>query len=1148
MELLYNPQIHSIFASLGKMEGDKYMVSEECMAGLEEINSKLSLEDHTLRTYRRAIGFGQNLKKDILPILVNTKDPQILDCTIRLLVNLTIPIECLLSVDVMSRTEIGRHTIYELNRLLITSKEVFIDSKATKAVIDWMKVILENDHKLSTEQCESINNCLLLLRNILHIPENSIHQQQTQTSMQNQILWNLFTQSIDKLLIHLISSPQKSYWVVTIVQLIALIYKDQHVGTLQKLLNHWFEVGSHTDSSDDNESNTSPPKQSSGDSSLMLTSDPTSDSSDNGGGKIINMMDVQDVNSSDFTAIRVKPKPTISQNSVDSIDSLPTSEGSDATSHDIIMKSPESSISSSLKSQMLTHKSRNQQTNISTSNQKFCKRQKNSCKKQQSQQIPSSNHSELSDCGYGTQASQGDMQLEKKRESISTSSNDDDIPTQKPAHQKPPVTNQKQRFNAAQKQRNPNPTTTQEKKDARRKKLVKRSKSSIINMKGLIHHSPTDEDISNILKEFTVDFLLKGYGMLVQELHSKLLNDIQLSIDTSHFFWLVTYFLKFAAQLELDLEHISPVMSFDVISYLTFEGVSLCEQLELISRQQGSNMKPCLRKIHLVVTAIREFLQALETYKKSSHLSKEDREYINKLQIQISRTEDLRQMFVLLLRCYNPAVQSRQYLKDLIVTNHSLLLLLETVSVESTSFSMIEHMQQFGTIEIMRNYGILLENFYENGEFVNECIFTMMHHVGGDLSQVTILFQPNILKIFSQIWETEYELCDDWSDLIEFVIHKFINTPPKPRVSLPSPSSTEGVSINGIWAKEDLDTLYWYYAQSKKCDDVIGNIITQFKESGHKSKTRIAVVQQLLQQDIISLMKCDELMKFEDSLYEGEVTRANSPANTESGIELSDKFKAVVSPQPDDIKVLRDRLLSENKGKHVVWLQKVLMECCFAKLSLIDSNKNCEDFTQIVEPIPSHFINKQQSTPLVPFNSEQSQVLVYQPFVLLLHKLGFHLPSDANKLFVRIPEFWTPEMLFSVAEKLGPVNEHDLKFNINLVRSTKSGAMTNTLITVPMQQSPKSESDFSEPGLPIISRCTPKVTPVDSLNWFQMVMQNKKCDGERSSNPILPVQLSSSEVHTFLQPPAPSKRPNNKRASISSLSDDLDSDNFSDSH
>lgn len=49
-------------------------------------------------------------------------------------------------------------------------------------------------------------------------------------------------------------------------------------------------------------------------------------------------------------------------------------------------------------------------------------------------------------------------------------------------------------------------------------------------MKGLVHHTPTDEDISNILKEFTVDFLLKGYSYLMQELHAELMSDSDLVI------------------------------------------------------------------------------------------------------------------------------------------------------------------------------------------------------------------------------------------------------------------------------------------------------------------------------------------------------------------------------------------------------------------------------------------------------------------------------------------------------------------------------------------------------------------------------------------------------------------------------------------
>ena len=357
----------------------------------------------------------------------------------------------------------------------------------------------------------------------------------------------------------------------------------------------------------------------------------------------------------------------------------------------------------------------------------------------------------------------GDVQENRSQENVSAlSSSDDDIPKQKPAHQKPPSTNQKQRFNAVLKQAK-QAITTQDKTDARRKKLVKRGKCSIINMKGIIHHTPTDEDISNILKEFTVDFLLKGYGSLVQDLHEKLLTDLHLSIDTSHFFWLVTYFLKFAAQLELDMEHINSVLCYDIISYLTFEGVNLCEQLELTSRQQGTDLKPYLRRIHLVVTAIREFMQALEMYKKSSHLSLEDKEKIYTLEMQIGCTGDLRHLFVLLLRSYNPLLQSQQYLQDLVVTNHILLVLLDDVSKRTDqrcNIDLNEHLRQFATAEIMSHYGVLLENFRDNGEFVNDCIFTMLHHVGGDINHVGVLFQPKILKTFSKLWDSECAICD----------------------------------------------------------------------------------------------------------------------------------------------------------------------------------------------------------------------------------------------------------------------------------------------------------------------------------------------------------------------------------------------------
>lgn len=568
--LLANPQINSTFGTLGAFVDDVYLVNDDCLTTLEELICKLAVEDTSLRTFRRAIGFGQNVKNDIVPLLVNTKESKIIDTTIRLLVNLTVPVECLLPVDMISQSEIGRHTIYELNKLLITSKEAFVEWKSTKAVIDYMKSILEKDSKLSIQHCDSLNNCLLLLRNILHVPEGNAacgpgpHPYPStshSTSFQNQIIWNLFTQSIDKLLIYLMSSPQRAYWAVTMAQLVALMYKDQHISTLQKLLNLWFE-STLSESSEDNESNTSPPKQCSGDSSPMLTSDPTSDSSDNGSAKMPTSISKDPEETEQVTRMGTEfPTQIILARAIKSHQMYHQSMGTTCsvkhpcttvtgTSSAQDPKAPPANKSQEVEkcAAPLEHSSSplnsasvskgDYPVGIATkispsapSKTPPCPhspatvgsaRSKDSVGDPKSPPVSQATTkiqnqvslSEASDCGYGTQA---------EKESISTSSNEDDGPNQKPVHQKPPP-NQKQRFNAANKQRNP--ASIQEKKELRRKKLVKRSKSNIINMKGLMHHVPTDEDISNILKEFTVDFLLKGYGHLVQELHAQLLSDL----------------------------------------------------------------------------------------------------------------------------------------------------------------------------------------------------------------------------------------------------------------------------------------------------------------------------------------------------------------------------------------------------------------------------------------------------------------------------------------------------------------------------------------------------------------------------------------------------------------------------------------------
>jgi hypothetical protein len=80
--------------------------------------------------------------------------------------------------------------------------------------------------------------------------------------------------------------------------------------------------------------------------------------------------------------------------------------------------------------------------------------------------------------------------------------------------------------------------------------------------------------------------------------------------------------------MELDLEHISGVLSHKILSYLTYEGVAMCENLAICK----DDLKPHLRRMHLVVTALREFVQAVEIYSELPSCSKEDKRHLNTLQ------------------------------------------------------------------------------------------------------------------------------------------------------------------------------------------------------------------------------------------------------------------------------------------------------------------------------------------------------------------------------------------------------------------------------------------------------------------------------------------------------------------------------------
>ena len=77
---------------------------------------------------------------------------------------------------------------------------------------------------------------------------------------------------------------------------------------------------------------------------------------------------------------------------------------------------------------------------------------------------------------------------------------------------------------------------------------------------------------------------------------------------------------------------------------------------------------------------------------RSFFFTEADKAQLNRIQIAVCSMRDLRQLFLLLIRHYNPAIQTRQYLNDVICANHVLLVLIENTDIGTNI--MTSHLQQ----------------------------------------------------------------------------------------------------------------------------------------------------------------------------------------------------------------------------------------------------------------------------------------------------------------------------------------------------------------------------------------------------------------------------------------------------------------------
>lgn len=154
------------------------------------------------------------------------------------------------------------------------------------------------------------------------------------------------------------------------------------------------------------------------------------------------------------------------------------------------------------------------------------------------------------------------------------------------------------------------------------------------------------------------------------------------------------------------------------------------------------------------------------------------------------------------------------------------------------------------------------------------------------------------------------------------------------------------------WTREEKDNLLKYYNQSRKSDDAIAKITEKYEESGMRHKTQLSIITELLEQNIISEYEYDDLMR------NNKMEKADASLYDECDEKMIEEKLETDEHQVDgDVKVLKEFLFKDGKGKFVLWLQGVLMETCYVKL-VIDYPDEFRNNRNVMEPSIYYFASK----------------------------------------------------------------------------------------------------------------------------------------------------------------------------------------------
>ncbi|XP_077988186.1 protein timeless-like [Glandiceps talaboti] len=478
-------------------------------------------------------------------------------------------------------------------------------------------------------------------------------------------------------------------------------------------------------------------------------------------------------------------------------------------------------------------------------------------------------------------------------------------------------------------------------------------------------NSSWDSDYSSLLQDLAYAFTRNGLNRCSMEF--KATNRGICQVEYTYLHWAIGYYLQFSQVSVLQLQDISETVSAGMISCLSYLTLRTFEIYACAQKPEQADV--FFSRLCILAKAVREMFTTLSRYLADngrSDIAQENRNTAMQIIRQIMQCSNVYNMYILLIRKYNPDTETVEYLRDLVMGNTELLLMTQHVLNEDqdvSSFQIKAHVEKFASFEVMASYAHLLSKFADNDPVVNEATLTMMFHVVADVNKIETLYQTSILTTFANMWEVNFCLSQESENLIDFVVQRFCEV-----------------------AKDDMG----------KCAHILTKAENKLATRS-KEKSKAVNDNKLLQDRVI-----------------------NGPRD----------LKPAVTPIHELVETALGQTLygclqmcfDEGYVKQMESLKSLFLEVCYARL-------NCPK-DAIPEPLAYFYSLENKSVPFVVWADEDETAFRDPIFKKTLQFLGLHSPEDGNRLFFSIPSFWTAEMCFRRAKELGPIRQDELKFAI----------------------------------------------------------------------------------------------------------------------